>query len=180
MNATTVEALRAYWSYAPENGCWEWAGAISTAGYGQIFVDGRHRPAHRISYEAHVGEIGDGLHIDHLCRNRKCVNPDHLEPVTPVENIMRGEGIMAQNARKDQCHRGHDFDAQNTYITPDGGRMCRKCRAIAKAEYRARLRAAGKPLDWGKERKPCKSCGGTKSPGDTHLCSACKQEKEPK
>lgn len=177
MSAPTIASLSSSWLES-SSGCWEWTGPLSTAGYGQLFIEGKNRPAHRISYEAHVGPIEDGLHIDHLCRNRKCVNPSHLEPVTPLENIMRGEGIMAQNARKTHCDRGHEFDAGNTYLMPDGNRMCRTCRNIAKAKYRARLRAAGRPLDWLKKRKPCKSCGGAKSAGDMHLCSTCKASRK--
>ncbi|GAA3948055.1 hypothetical protein GCM10022383_27280 [Microbacterium soli] len=70
-------------------GCWEWSGTISSTGYGQVKIDGRHVAVHRLSYELHVGPIPDGLVIDHLCSNRKCANPAHLEAVTQAENVRR-------------------------------------------------------------------------------------------
>lgn len=76
-----------------ESGCWVWSGSPSTRGYGKITVAGTIFYAHRFMYELHVGPIPDGLYIDHLCRNKMCVNPDHLEPVTHRENLMRGVGV---------------------------------------------------------------------------------------
>lgn len=69
--------------------CWLWLGTGTKSGYGQLSVDGQHHYAHRVSYELHVGPIPDGLQIDHLCRTRRCVNPRHLEPVTPLVNTRR-------------------------------------------------------------------------------------------
>lgn len=74
----------------PETGCWNWTGAILKTGYGAMSWLGKNKPAHRIAYEQFVGPIPDGLVLDHLCRNTRCVNPDHLEPVTSTENIRRG------------------------------------------------------------------------------------------
>ena len=81
-------------------GCWQWTGAKTAAGYGQLRLPFRRVPvyAHRFSYEAHVGPIGDGLTLDHLCRNRACVNPAHLEPVTNAENIRRGAAARRREA----------------------------------------------------------------------------------
>ena len=105
--------------------CWLWTGYRNRMGYGQF---GRNEPAHRVAYELLVGPIPDGLVLDHLCRNPPCVNPDHLEPVTNVENLQRGVGPSAQNARKARCKNGHEFTSENTYIRPDGGgRQCRRC-----------------------------------------------------
>lgn len=110
-----------------EGGCWEWTGHVKSNGYGQVRVSGRKFNAHRFAYEALRGPIPDGLVIDHLCRRRNCVNPDHLEPVTTRTNVLRGEGPAARNARRTHCMQGHRFDAVNTYVRPDGSRTCRSC-----------------------------------------------------
>ena len=72
-----------------ESGCWEWIGCITRDGYGQISIDSRNRMAHRVAYELYVGPIAHGLHLDHLCRNRRCICPDHLQAVTPQVNFHR-------------------------------------------------------------------------------------------
>lgn len=111
-----------------DGGCWEWVGARNDKGYGNFAIDGKTHTAHRLSYAEAFGSIPTGLELDHLCRNRACVNPDHLEPVTHRENILRGASPAAQHAVKTACHLGHEFDAVNTYIRPDGRRVCRECR----------------------------------------------------
>lgn len=116
----------------PNSGCWLWSAAIAQSGYGYAHTPkdgrlGKSQYAHRISYWAFRGEVPEGLQLDHLCRNRACVNPDHLEPVTARVNNLRGVGAAARNARKTVCSNGHPFNAENTACTPQGSRKCRAC-----------------------------------------------------
>lgn len=123
--------------------CWFWIGSIDVHGYGQIKKTSERRnvSAHRASYEMNVGTIPEGLTIDHLCRQRHCVRPDHLEVVTGAENTRRGFSPHATNSRKTHCVNGHIFDEENTVIE-DGGRHCRKCRAEAQKRRLAKFRGA--------------------------------------
>ena len=111
-----------------ENGCWPWL-AAKKWGYGCFALEGGKVQvrAHRYAYEVLVGPIPEGLTIDHLCRNRGCVNPSHMEPVTMGVNVLRGDGPSARNARVTHCPRGHPYDEENTYRRSDGGRDCRTC-----------------------------------------------------
>lgn len=114
------------WVYQTQDGCWIWQGTLDPDGYPR-FNYGR---GHRWSYEHFIDSIPKGLEIDHLCRNRACVNPEHLEAVTTKENQLRGDSVSGINARKVRCKRGHPFDEVNTYLTPDGRRQCRTCRSV--------------------------------------------------
>ena len=115
----------------PNSGCWLWDAYQMEGGYGQVYFNGGPRLAHRVVYQMLKGPLPVGKpHIDHLCRNHSCVNPDHLEPVTNKENLHRGEHFMAKQARQTHCKHGHIFDAHNT-MTEKGKfgpkRKCRTC-----------------------------------------------------
>lgn len=124
------------------NGCWIYTGALDRDGYATFSVYGVGTlKVHRLMYEARVGEIPDGLEIDHLCRVRSCVNPEHLEAVTRRENSLRSESFAAVNARKTHCIHGHEFTPENTYYRTPTHRQCRQCGREASARYFA---AAGR------------------------------------
>lgn len=121
-----------------DDSCWPWLGGISTTGYGHTWRDGKTHLAHRIAYELAVGPVPVDLTLDHLCRNRWCVNPAHLEPTTQRINNIRSDGPSGRNARLTHCLRGHEFTPANTYRPPQrpNSRMCRRCMAIRSAAAR--------------------------------------------
>jgi len=131
-----------------ESGCWEWQAGHYPTGYGLFSM--KHpgggwemRYAHRVAYELFKGPIPAGLELDHLCRNRGCVNPDHLEAVTHATNIRRGAGPLADNARKTHCIRGHLLEGDNVRVRPGTGwRSCRACDAYWNGLAAERRRAA--------------------------------------
>lgn len=118
--------------------CWEWRGSMYRDGYGRWRAGGRSRAAHIVSWESVFGPVPEGLDLDHLCRNRGCVRPSHLEPVTRQVNLLRGRTIAAAHAAKTHCPKGHPYSEENTYRCR-GIRQCRTCRA-AVSRKRARAR----------------------------------------
>ncbi len=121
--------------------CWIWTGCLNRDGYGHLSPSAweGHCGAHRFSYEIHKGKIPDGLQIDHLCRVKNCVNPEHLEAVTQRENVIRGLSATVHKSFWDginHCKRGHEFTEENTYITTSGRRMCRPCRKLREGPIR--------------------------------------------
>lgn len=131
-----------FWSKVDASGdCWEWTAARQPSGHGRFYIDGKVQRAHRVAYELLVGPIPDGLHIDHLCLNTSCVNPDHLEPVTAGTNVLRGYGPTAMEARQTHCKHGHLFNASNTYWR-GRKRQCRECAKLHQRRLRAERRAA--------------------------------------
>ena len=119
-----------------EHGCMLWTAARGANGYGRfgLKVNERWRAfiAHRLAYEHFVGPVPRGLELDHLCRNRACINPTHLEPVTRWENIMRGQSVSAKHAAKTHCPRGHPYAGSNLRVTEQG----RQCKACQREKYR--------------------------------------------
>jgi hypothetical protein len=123
-------------------GCIVWTGVLRN-GYGVISSGNRWLRAHRVAYELLVGPIPDGLVLDHLCRNTRCINPHHLEPVTVRENTLRSPiALSAINARKTHCPAGHEYSPENTYLRANGHRACRACGRLAARERWTRQRAA--------------------------------------
>ena len=130
MNMRTSIESRLESKYIPEpnSGCWIWIGCIDKCGYGKMSV-GKESLAHRVSYRLYKGEIPDDLEIDHKCRVRCCVNPDHLEAVTHTENIARGEyAATHRNRVKKHCKRGHELTGDNLILKKYKNSIRRNCR----------------------------------------------------
>lgn len=126
----------------PNSGCWLWTGALGTGGYGQFSVNRKVRRAHRVSYELFKCDIPAGLDLDHLCRVRCCVNPDHLEPVDRQTNCQRGETGHISGARKrakTHCSQGHEYTPENTWVHK-GARKCIICKLAATQRWYAKNR----------------------------------------
>ena len=124
------------------SGCWVWTASKNEHGYGKISYNGNPVRAHILSYQHWNGDIPKGLELDHKCRNRSCVNPDHLEPVTHKENMNRGiVGKNNQYVNATHCKNNHEFTIDNTYHRPTGGRACKICRndAVKRLYWRKKI-----------------------------------------
>lgn len=123
------------------SGCWIWTGTRVWNGYGRIQVGNKCQFAHRVSYETFVGPIPAGRELDHLCRERGCVNWRHLEPVTRRENQRRAATcIPTVNAAKTHCRYGHEFTPENTWVSPrGGGRVCKACQGERSRRWREKV-----------------------------------------
>ena len=138
---TAIQRFKAKYSVNQATGCWDWS-ASKNLGYGQMGInlgDGKYRPlfAHRISYEIHKGDIPENLVIDHICRNRGCVNPDHLRLLTRGENVMCGDTITARKSNSALCPNGHVYEEESIYRYK-GWRICKICRRKNDAKRKQR------------------------------------------
>lgn len=140
----TDEQAERFWSRIEVNqpsGCWEWTAGTFTGGYGQFRIGDRTWQAHRIAYSTLIHPIPEGMVTDHLCRNPRCCNPDHLQIVTNTENTNRNYSPPSQNRRKTHCHKGHPFTPDNLQHSSRGNRNCRTCRNERNLRYKATARA---------------------------------------
>ncbi len=140
-----------FWSKVDKSGegqgCWEWTAYKSPEGYGRSRL-GKKRLAHRIAYELLVGPVPEGLQLDHLCRNRSCVNPAHLEPVTSRENTARGITLAAAQSALTHCVRGHGFGGDNLQYRANGrARTCRMCAGIRMDKFLSKNRVLVNALE---------------------------------
>lgn len=138
----------AFWQKVDKtDSCWIWTGSKSKSGYGLLDVAGKLQRPHRYAFVACGGTIPKGLHLDHLCRNRACVRPDHLEVVDNRTNVLRGVGHTAENARRTHCVNGHELSGDNLWIAPRTNspdrvrRYCLICKRASNKKNKAAKRA---------------------------------------
>jgi hypothetical protein len=132
------ERFQTYYEINSATGCWEWTLCLNQGGYGVFHTNNKQWKAHRFAYQILIGPIPEGLTLDHLCKNKKCVNPEHLEPVTQYVNTVRGKGSSSL-----YCSKGHAMFGEHLYFN-DGNRRCQKCKRIADLNSKRRKRERGK------------------------------------
>jgi hypothetical protein len=133
------ERIESKISPEPNSGCWLWDASLKDCGYGNVRWRGVVQPAHRVVYECLVGPIPDALVLDHKCRLRCCVNPEHLEIVTEQTNILRGVGMAAQWAKRTHCAKGHPFSGDNLRTEKRSrARICYICRSNYLRDWKAK------------------------------------------
>lgn len=152
--------------------CWEWTACLTNKGYGMVSYNNKNRGAHCLLYDLFVEIVKPPLTCDHLCRNTRCVNPIHIEPVTQKENVHRGMAPTAINARKTHCIRGHEFTPENTMSA--GGengewRRCRTCFLVARKETEKRGYDKLMSLPYDHPRRIAKRATNRKSGKKFHL-----------
>lgn len=181
---TTSEAFWAKVDKTAPGGCWVWTGT-KWGGYGKTWTDASPRKrifSHVRAYQMLVGPVPEGMDLDHLCRNRACCNPAHLEPVTHHENVLRGYGLGGTNARKTHCAKGHEYTPENTIVetwrTGHPTRICRECRRQWVRDWYTRKHVrVGR--GWAKNNTHCKrgheftAENTIITKGGTRLCRAC-------
>lgn len=141
---STEQRMKTFWAKVDKTDtCWLWTGSKTTRGYGRVSWDRRTTGAHRVSYQALVGPIPEGLELDHLCRVKHCVNPDHLEPVTHSENVRRG---VAARPPSERCRNGHLRTMENTEHNAAGWIQCRICLLERGKLAKRRARRAARAL----------------------------------
>ncbi len=140
---TVLERMESRIQPEPNTGCWLWTGATNSDGYGFVWHNRKNEYAHRVMYSEKVGQIPEGLQLDHLCEQKCCVNPSHLRATTARENILRSGAPTARNHRKIRCINGHLFTTENTYVYSRGDfprRMCKTCCFNNQRERREKIK----------------------------------------
>lgn len=143
--------------FAPHLGpCWLWTASLFASGHPQFHFYGKNGRAHRYAYLTWVGPIPAGKELDHLCHVRHCVRPSHLEAVTRLENILRGDlpGILrARFAAQTHCKNGHEFTPENTYVCKEGRRHCTTCSLARQRRPADRAKATARRKEWRRKRR---------------------------
>lgn len=126
----SAEVVSRFWAKVDRNAdCWEWRGPRNAKGYGRFHASGASEMAHRTSVRLDGRDIPNGMEVDHICRNRGCVNPSHLRVVTHRENLLSGDTLAARAAAKTECRHGHPLSGDNMVVR-SGRRRCRECARI--------------------------------------------------